>query len=180
MPYDVAFRVCLDDVESYVDKFIPKENVLWIADVGHQSDLKMSFNMQQIMSLSSTTAALGLSPDNAFQSHIADTIYFGDSHESRALQLADVCCSVIAGHILNDPVVEPYYEMIRPRLTHEPRILGNTNQLPIFYDEMNRYIGQCYERQCGEYPAHVIDQRLANSGSSLFGNECFKAKEKQS
>jgi hypothetical protein len=124
LPYDVAFRVCLDDVESYVDKFIPKENVLWIADVGHQSDLKMSFNMQQIMSLSSTTAALGLSPDNAFESHIADTIYFGDSHESRALQLADVCCSVIAGHLLNDPVVEPYYEMIRPRLTHEPRILG--------------------------------------------------------
>jgi hypothetical protein len=44
--------------------------------------------------------------------HIIDTIYFGNSQESRALQLADVCCSTITRHLRGDPIATRYYKLL--------------------------------------------------------------------
>ena len=57
-------------------------------------------------------------------SRIADTVYFGSSHESIALQLADVCCSTITLHLLErdynrTPTVGPYYEIIRESILNQ-------------------------------------------------------------
>lgn len=126
-PYDVAFRICMDRVESYLETVVPWEKILWIADTGHESRMKTAFDMQRFYSLRSIAADFGLAPRQDFGLHLIDAIYFGDSHESRALQLADVCCSVITGHLLDDPIVKPYYEMIIPQLISQPVILGKRN-----------------------------------------------------
>jgi len=47
---------------------------------------------------------------------VIDTIYFGDLHESLALQLADVCCSTITRHLLGEPEAEPFYNIIRQQV----------------------------------------------------------------
>jgi uncharacterized protein DUF3800 len=118
--YFAAFLSCMRRVDDFMHTAYPSEKVLWIADESerHRSRLKMSLTMQQ---------ALTQLPENPnrpdfkrFESHLSDTIYFGRSHESRALQLADICCSLIEAHLRGDPIAEPYYSMIRPNLTREP------------------------------------------------------------
>jgi hypothetical protein len=62
-------------------------------------------------------------------SHIADTIYFGASSDSRALQLADLCCSVITAHLRvtydynrqKQPRRElaPYYSLISRQVVND-------------------------------------------------------------
>ncbi|MGO9265030.1 MAG: hypothetical protein ACLQBA_09115 [Candidatus Binataceae bacterium] len=44
---------------------------------------------------------------------IVDAIYEGNSARSRALQLADVCCSTIRLHLLKTAIAEPFYKLIR-------------------------------------------------------------------
>jgi hypothetical protein len=46
-------------------------------------------------------------------SHIVDTVYFGNSEESRAIQLADVCCATITRWLRNDAAVLPYYYLLQ-------------------------------------------------------------------
>ena len=58
--------------------------------------------------------------------HIADTIYFGHSKESRALQLADLCATILALTLRGDPVVQPFTQLLRPSLKNQvaPLFLG--------------------------------------------------------
>ena len=52
----------------------------------------------------------------ARKSSLVDTVYFGDSSDSRALQLADVCCSTICLQLRGHQIAEPYYDLIRFRI----------------------------------------------------------------
>ncbi len=126
-PLDVAFRMCMDAVDAYLETIAAREKILWIADTcAEVARMKLIQGIQRTLTASTAQAVLGLG-GQSFDSHLVDTVYFGDSHESRALQLADVCCSVISGHLLGDPVVKPYYEILRPRIVNEPRVLGTRN-----------------------------------------------------
>jgi len=60
--------------------------------------------------------ALGLYAGNT---HLADTIYFGNSEESRALQLADVCCATITRQLRGDPAALPYYRALRGQIVND-------------------------------------------------------------
>jgi hypothetical protein len=86
-PQDVAFDICLEKVDQYVNTLLPKENVIWISDTtGKQKRLKHGLLTYQIFE------TIKFGPDNKLSPHtarIVDTIYFGDSKESRFLQLAD-------------------------------------------------------------------------------------------
>jgi hypothetical protein len=94
-------------VEGAFAPFVPNEKVLWIADRANAAQamkafLKMSQSRELVPGVSQSKLE-----------HIIDTIYFGDSHESRALQLADACNFVIKRRLMNNPDIEPYYSLIR-------------------------------------------------------------------
>ena len=123
-PLDVAFRECMDKVDGYLETVAPREKILWIADTCRDIPrMKMIQLMQRIYTASNVNSDFGLGSER-FQSHLIDSVYFGDSHESRALQLADVFCSVIAGHLVGDPIVEPYYEILERRIANTPVLLS--------------------------------------------------------
>jgi hypothetical protein len=130
-----AFRECLGRLEDFVHGFLPKEKVLWIADHGgYETAIKEGLRfhrMMQVLDLteylrgkyaSDTEEPIGIASwgrgiklrdDPEAASTILDTIYFGHSHESLALQLADVCCSVITQHLIGLEDGSDFYEIIR-------------------------------------------------------------------
>jgi Protein of unknown function (DUF3800) len=59
--------------------------------------------------------------------HVVDTIYFGDSHESLALQLADVCCATISQHLSGNPDAEPFYSLIRSQIVTDDTFVEFSN-----------------------------------------------------
>ena len=52
--------------------------------------------------------------------HIIDTVYFGDSKESRALQIADACNYIIRRHLAGKPDAASYFNMLVPQLQLGP------------------------------------------------------------
>jgi hypothetical protein len=118
--FAVALSACISQVESYVNIAFPKEQVLWIHDKGRYEeqakyrlkDVRRGLNSGQQFEKTLIFRNLPHSPI----SHIVDTIYFGNSQESRALQLADVCCSTIARHLRGDPLTAPYFELLRSQV----------------------------------------------------------------
>lgn len=131
--YDVAFEQCLACVDNTVSALLPGERLLWIADRSDKqrepstkTTLEMYRMLRQKHRLSRRVAAqqndAPLIPDHAIC--IADTIYFGNSKESVALQLADVCCSTITSHLLatwyrHKPIANEFYEIIRLQIMNE-------------------------------------------------------------
>jgi hypothetical protein len=128
-PYDIALVFCLRSVHTFVYTLLPKERVLWIADKSggyeHVSQQAREFigRLAQNAPDELNSGVKEMKPHASF----VDTVYFGDSKQSAALQLADVCCSVINLHLQNDPHAEPYYELIRPQIL--------ANIVPIFFSE---------------------------------------------
>jgi hypothetical protein len=129
-------------LDNYVHTFTPKEQVLWIADkTGFEKSVRHGLQFQQWMqtvdnqtlrklfaAISKHSAAVEgeeteeqKKPFSALATalhepralHVIDTIYFGDSHHSLALQLADVCCAVITQHLLGRDEANPFYNLIR-------------------------------------------------------------------
>lgn len=102
----LAYVMCLRKVEHYVHATMPREKVLWIADrTSGERPIKGALRL-----LDYYEAVLNDLPGRPL--HIVDTVYFGDSDESGALQLADVCCAVIRAHLEGkDP--EHFYNLIR-------------------------------------------------------------------
>lgn len=122
--HDIAFGECLMQVETYACAGLLKEVVLWIADkTGKEKAIKRSLSMlRQAQTLEQRDQELprvwvGLAEPTIF--HIADTIYFGHSEESRLLQLADVCCSTVGLHLRGDPIAQPYYAILRQQIIRE-------------------------------------------------------------
>jgi hypothetical protein len=125
-PFDKAFEACFSVVDRTV-RTVSNEQVLWIADRSdrdRESATKRSLGYHRLYEALIGAGGLifGQAPmplKMGGTSRIADTVYFGNSHESVALQLADVCCSTITLHLLEQdygwtPVVGPYYEILRP------------------------------------------------------------------
>jgi Protein of unknown function (DUF3800) len=123
-PFDKAFEACFSIVDRTV-RTLTDEQILWIADRSdreRESATKDSLVHHRLKELTLMVHGIiaGQSPMPLLTgvSRIADTVYFGSSKESVALQLADVCCSTVTLHLLEQdykwsPVVEPYYEIIR-------------------------------------------------------------------
>jgi len=119
-PFVMAFGLCAQQVDRYIHALIPKEKMIWISDHAsrHQPNVKASVRWHQMQSL---VHAL-FSENDDFYSHLIDTVYFGDSHESMALQWADVCCSLIVGHLMKNAIAEPYYKLLSPTIIAEPMV----------------------------------------------------------
>jgi hypothetical protein len=119
--FSEALKFCLNRVDSYVHAAFPSEQVLWIHDKGsYDDDAKSQLDAVRRLSASELGPILRQILDGYVErSHVVDTIYFGDSRESRALQLADACCSTITRHLRGDSVADPYYELLKPQIVSD-------------------------------------------------------------
>jgi hypothetical protein len=144
---EVAFTECLERLDAYVHTFLPQERVLWIADKsGYEASVKHSLNFFQTIKGMDAPRVRDLvsqlrseftngvfdgvkvrDDDGEAVSHVIDTIYFGHSHESLALQLADICCSVVAEYLLQKDDTTPFYNRIRRQIL--------TDNTPIVFSE---------------------------------------------
>jgi hypothetical protein len=99
--YDVAFDECLGRLDSAALTFTD-ERILWIADRSdpmREPATKSSltyYRFKQGLNIARWMANDQREP----RISVADTVYFGHSEESAALQLADVCCSTITNYLL--------------------------------------------------------------------------------
>jgi Protein of unknown function (DUF3800) len=136
---EAAFSECLRRVDGFIHTVMPEERVLWIADRnGFELSLKKGLEFFQLMQRTdletltksygkvahaSSFADLGLDVSEDRPARVVDTIYFGDSHESLALQLANVCCSTIAQHLLGELDALPFYNLIRNQIIAEGSVI---------------------------------------------------------
>ena len=119
--FQEAMTQCIERVDSYVHTAFPMEQVLWIHDKGrYDDDAKWQLDHVRNLGASEIGALFRyLGKGYLEKSHIVDTIYFGNSEESRALQLADVCCSTIIRHLRGDMDASPYYELLRRQIVND-------------------------------------------------------------
>ncbi len=123
--HEMAFMACLNNVHTFMYTTLPRERMLWISDKSRYETLLRneleSFNilMQLDKSAGLPSWMQHLPTVKPHAPSIADTVYFGNSHESRALQLADVCCAVITRQLLRKPEATEYYDLIRPQIIHD-------------------------------------------------------------
>jgi len=104
--YDIAFSECLVRLDSAAWTFT-NERLLWIADRSdkqREPATKSALELYRSGVVTSIAKQLG-KPEDISRISVADTIYFGHSSESVALQLADVCCSTVTNYLL-----EQFYE----------------------------------------------------------------------
>jgi hypothetical protein len=129
---EAALLECLERLDAFAHTYMPKESILWIADKsGFEKSVKHGLKFFQLISAFDADALRRLLVERARQrgvadfnlpafdhhpSHVVDTIYFGDSHESLALQLADVCCATIVQHLLGRRDAGPFYNLIRRQI----------------------------------------------------------------
>jgi hypothetical protein len=135
-----ALKLCLNRVDSFVHTVFPTEQVLWIHDRGrYDDDAKSQLEKVRVLGASEFGVMLRENLEGYLErSHVVDTIYFGDSRDSRALQLADACCSTITRHLRGDPVATPYYEMLKPQITNDGARPEYENSETIFKNALER------------------------------------------
>jgi len=146
----VSFGDCLRRVNTYVATAYPGEKYLWIHDQGgpifSASHFEVEFyrvqeiirthlagNGQQGISYGGGRAGFTLPTPSI---PIVDTVYFGDSANSRLLQLADLCCTTVTAHLLSTygyinsaekkACLASFYPLIKPQVI-------NDGTSPIFY-----------------------------------------------
>ncbi len=101
--YDIAFSECLVRLDSTAWTFT-SERLLWIADRSdrqREPATKSALELYRLGQITSIAKQLG-KPEDISRISVADTIYFGHSSESVALQLADVCCSTVTNYLLEE------------------------------------------------------------------------------
>jgi hypothetical protein len=118
-PYMAAFSHCLREADNYIHTESPKEQLLWISDRAqmHESDLKEALrSIREFQQMNLTAVFPHLEYPEPRLSSIADTIYFGDSKHSRALQLADLCATTASLHLQKEPLVQPFFDILLPQI----------------------------------------------------------------
>lgn len=121
LPMDIAFRMCLDQMQEFLAKrlhtsayaaqFDFGEKALLIAD---DCDGKIKGTLQQTF----RSLRIRVKPVQFGGAYLClyDDIYFGDSRYSIGIQIADLCAYFIARHLDGDQETEPFYEMIAPQI----------------------------------------------------------------
>jgi len=129
--HDLAFDSCLARVDAFAHAALPKnEQVLWIHD--HRGSAQQEQETKTGLRWAQSLVQEGWDPINLNYAYgnqepirIADSVYFGHSHESLALQLADVCCSTISNQLLQklygskQKYAAPYYAIIQRRVMND-------------------------------------------------------------
>jgi hypothetical protein len=88
-PYMATFSQCLREADNYIHTESPKEKLLWISDDAaiHEADLKDALrSIREVQRMNFKDKYPALEFPEPRLSNITDTIYFGASKNSRALQ----------------------------------------------------------------------------------------------
>jgi hypothetical protein len=152
-PHDVAFDNCLARVNNVAHSELKKnEQILWIHD--HRGKREQEETKTGLLWVRELTArgwnaeTMSWEENRQRDVRVVVPVYFGHSHESSALQLADVCCSTIALQLLErfysevlatrgwQLLVEPFYAIIRNRVMNDGtdplyRELGQNARAPL-------------------------------------------------
>ena len=104
----LAFLTCALRVNAWIHSLNPNEQVLWIAD-----NSRVAKEMRTAHTVFHDKPIVGQFEFMRLR-HIIDTIYFGDSKNSRALQLADACNFAIKRHLMKKPDAERLFQLIAP------------------------------------------------------------------
>jgi hypothetical protein len=120
VPHAVGFMFCIFEVETWFLENAPYERGLCIADETKaravlKNDLRHFRDGIEFTAEEGERRTLQLD-------HLIDTIYFGNSHESIMLQLADCCAFFIKRTAMGRPDAEPFFRIIRTQSTpSDPR-----------------------------------------------------------
>jgi hypothetical protein len=119
---DVAYLECFGQVDDYLQGAACEERILWIADRNPPSEqnIKNKRDALEFLRRNPLTQVI-----RARDSHIVDTVYFGDSRDSRLLQMADICCATIRIRLSKERIADPYYNLIRQQIV-------NAGQRPLY------------------------------------------------
>ncbi len=159
-PQEVAFHICMDLVDKLIVTAFPNERVLWISDksgyeAANRSRLRDLGEFTQVDKLPHVPEdmidrLMGDPTVRPHQTPIIDPIYFGDSKESRGLQLADVCCSVITNRFRGQAIAEDYYSIIRGGIVAD-------GIAPMFSTTMLQWLNKNRETLLNKFGADKID-----------------------
>lgn len=110
-PLDVAFRLCLRSIESWMQETAAGDLCILISDdMGDRAEkaqLKRSFRAMRTKHKLMEFGALA---------HFHDDIYFGDSKESVGIQLADTCAFFIGRQLRGEPDPKGFYSEFDGRI----------------------------------------------------------------
>jgi hypothetical protein len=103
--HNLAFLLCLAAIEGWLTRKHPDEVAICIADEARagttlkalQNQFRKEFPLLDVPKM---------------LDHLVDTVYFGSSHDSIGLQLADHCNFLIKRHEMQKPDSEPFYRLI--------------------------------------------------------------------
>jgi hypothetical protein len=126
-PIDVAFRLCIPEIERWLRKNKPEQTKdfehcgIIIADdtknPHHKTQMQKAFRADR----PHYRPSVG-DDDAPFYkvipplAHIHDDMYFGDSAYSRGIQLADMCCFIVSRHLQGKEDTEFLYKKIEPHI----------------------------------------------------------------
>jgi uncharacterized protein DUF3800 len=132
--YDVAFDECLGRLDSAALTFTD-ERILWIADRSDKMREPATRSSLDYYRFKQGLHIARLLTNEEPRVSVADTVYFGHSDESVALQLADVSCSTITNYLLEkdygrDYCATDFYHLIRRNVMNDGA--------PIVLQELNR------------------------------------------
>jgi hypothetical protein len=122
--HNAAFFSCASHVDRYIHTGFPTEQVLWIA-AKSKADLRLKDGLKDFRAIAAAdlSKVLGggsfIFHEEPHIAHIADTIYFGEMNDSRALQLADLCCSTITRALRGDRWGRGFYKLIKLNVVSE-------------------------------------------------------------
>lgn len=133
-PLDVAFRLCIDRIQSFLAKDSSRTGLL-IADTfddGKKRNLKRVFreyrkkfvteairvmeDLRRAKENASAEAPIPLPSGRIPTSNLIDDMYFGDSSDSIGIQAADMCAFLVRRHLAGKQDSEWLYKIIEPLL----------------------------------------------------------------
>jgi uncharacterized protein DUF3800 len=113
-PVDVAFRCCCLAIEEWFRKYAPGELAVFISDDTKNHAVKNAMRD----AFRAFRPKVRSSPlVRGILDHALDDIYFGHSHDSVGIQLADICAFIIRRHLAgNYADTADLYDQLKPRL----------------------------------------------------------------
>jgi hypothetical protein len=124
-PADVAFRLCMPEIERWFAEKAPDELGIVICDDTTNQQQKRQF--QAAFRAGRPKVKMELEKDDKGKGkivglsrgpyeHLHDDMYFGNSGDSTGIQLADMCCFIIHRHLEGKQDTPQLYKVIEPHI----------------------------------------------------------------
>lgn len=106
-PIDMAFRICVKQIEAWFREHRPANAALLISDDGDKNVKNSMLNSFHVLRRPVRSSP----PVRGELSHLHDDMYFGASKFSKGIQLADLCTLLIGRHLVYSDTEDLYQEL---------------------------------------------------------------------